>query len=68
MSLNVRKKRAYTDVKYDWMHKTFDISAISFHRMMQTMYKMDAINDWGSIVGLTYIAAIIMKWQNPKLY
>ena len=57
MSLNVRKKRAYTDVKYDWMHKTFDISAISFHRMMQTMYKMDAINDWGSIVGLTYIAA-----------
>ncbi len=57
MSLNVRKKRSYTDVKYDWMHKTFDISAISFHRMMQTMYKMDAINDWGSIVGLTYIAA-----------
>lgn len=57
MSLNVRKKRAYTDIKYDWMQKTFDISAISFHRMMQTMYKMDAINDWGSIVGLTYIAA-----------
>jgi len=57
MSLNVRKKRAYTDIKYDWMHKTFDISAISFHRMMQTIYKMDAINDWGSIVALTYIAA-----------
>ena len=57
MSLNVRKKRAYTDIKYEWMQKTFDISAISFHRMMQTMYKMDAINDWGSIVGLTYIAA-----------
>lgn len=57
MSLNVRKKRTYTDIKYEWMQKTFDISAISFHRMMQTMYKMDAINDWGSIVGLTYIAA-----------
>ena len=57
MSLNVRKKRDYTNIKYDWMQKTFDISAISFHRMMQTMLKLDAINDWGSIVALTYIAA-----------
>jgi len=57
MSLNVRKKRAYTNIKYDWMQKTFDISAISFHRMMQTMLKMDAINDGGSILALTYIAA-----------
>lgn len=57
MSLNVRKKRTYTNIKYDWMQKTFDISAISFHRMMQTMLKMDAINDWGSILALTYIAA-----------
>jgi len=57
MSLNVRKKREYTNIKYEWMQKTFDISAISFHRMMQTMLKMDAINDWGSILALTYIAA-----------
>ena len=57
MSLNVRKKRDYTNINYDWMHKTFDISAMSFHRMMQTIWKMDAINDWGSILGLTYIAA-----------
>lgn len=57
MSLNVRKNRAYTDINYDWMHKTFDISAISFHRMMQTIWKLDAINDWGSILALTYIAA-----------
>ena len=57
MSINVRKKRAYTDINYDWMHKTFDISAMSFHRVMQTAYKMDAINDWGSIVALTYIAS-----------
>ncbi|MEM1323282.1 MAG: SDR family oxidoreductase [Bacteroidota bacterium] len=57
MSLNVRKKREYTNIKYDWMQKTFDISAISFHRMMQTMLKLDAINDWGSILALTYIAA-----------
>jgi len=57
MSLNVRKKRAYTNLKYDWMHKTLDISAISFHRLMQTLWQKDAMNDWGSIMGLTYIAA-----------
>lgn len=57
MSLNVRKKRTYTNLKYDWMQKTFDISAISFHKVMQTLYQNDAMNDWGSILGLTYIAA-----------
>lgn len=57
MSLNVRKKRAYTDIKYEWMQKTFDISAISFHKFMQCAYKKDAVKEWGSIVGLTYIAA-----------
>lgn len=57
MSLNVRKKKAYTDINYDWMHKTFDISAISFHRVMQLLYKKDAMKDWGSIVALTYMAA-----------
>ena len=57
MSLNVRKKREYTNVKHEWMQKTFDISAISFHRMMQTLYQKDAMSDWGSILGLSYIAA-----------
>ena len=57
MSLNVRKKRAYTDINYDFMHTTFDISAMSFHRLMQTLYKHDAMNEWGSICALTYIAA-----------
>lgn len=57
MSLNVRKGRAYTDIKHDWMLKTFDISAISFHKVMQVAYNMDAMNDWGSIVALTYMAA-----------
>ncbi len=57
MSLNVRKKRAYTNLKYEWMQKTFDISAISFHKLMQTCYEKNAINDWGSVLGLTYIAA-----------
>lgn len=57
MSLNVRKKRDYTNIKYDWMQKTFDISAISFHKLMQCAYEKDAMNEWGSIVALTYIAA-----------
>ncbi|MBK8966973.1 MAG: SDR family oxidoreductase [Saprospiraceae bacterium] len=57
MSVNVRKGKPYTDLNYDWMQKTFDVSAISFHKTMQTLWKLDAISDWGSIVGLTYIAA-----------
>jgi enoyl-[acyl-carrier protein] reductase I len=57
MSLNVRKGKPYTDLNYEWMHKTFDISAISFHKLMQSLYQQDAMNDWGSIVALTYIAA-----------
>ncbi|MEQ8704095.1 MAG: SDR family oxidoreductase [Phaeodactylibacter sp.] len=57
MSLNVRKKREYTDLKYEWMQKTLDISAISFHKVMQQLYKMDAMSDWGSILALSYIAA-----------
>lgn len=57
MSVNVRKKRTYTDLKYDWMQKTFDVSAISFHKVMQSLWKLDAMNEWGSILGLTYIAA-----------
>lgn len=57
MSLNVRKKNAYTDLNYEFMHKTFDISAISFHRLMQILMKKDAMKEWGSIVALTYIAA-----------
>lgn len=57
MSVNVRKGKSYTDLNYEWMQKTLDVSAISFHKLMQTMWKMDAISDWGSVVALTYIAA-----------
>ena len=57
MSVNVRKKKDYTDLNYDWMQKTFDVSAISFHKMMQVLYKLDAMNEWGSILALSYIAA-----------
>lgn len=57
MSLNVRKKIPYTELNYDFMHTTMDISAISFHRLMQVLWKNDAVNEWGSILALTYIAA-----------
>lgn len=57
MSLNVRKGRDYTDLKHDWTLKTFDISALSFHRMMQLLFQKDLMKDWGSILALSYIAA-----------
>lgn len=57
MSLNIRKNKPYTQSNYDFMHKTFDISAISFHRLLQVCMEKDAINDWGSVLALTYIAA-----------
>jgi len=57
MSMNVRKGRNYDDLNYDYYHKTLDVSAISFHKMLQVARKLDAINDWGSVVALSYVAA-----------
>lgn len=57
MSPNVRKGKEYTDTNYDFFHKTLDISALSLHRVLQAAKKLDAMNDWGSVVALSYIAA-----------
>jgi enoyl-[acyl-carrier protein] reductase I len=57
MSVNVRKGKAYTDQKYEWTQKGWDVSALSFHKTMQVLYKKDAMDEWGSIVALTYMAA-----------
>jgi len=57
MSVNVRKKRHYTDLNYNYSEKGWDVSALSFHKVMQTLYKKDAMTEWGSIVALTYMAA-----------
>ncbi|MCF8224006.1 MAG: SDR family oxidoreductase [Bacteroidales bacterium] len=57
MSPNVRKGIPYTDINYPNFSKTLDISALSFHKILQTAYHMDAINEWGSVVALTYVAA-----------
>lgn len=57
MSPNVRKKRTYDDLDYDLLSKTLDVSAISFHKMLQVAKKQEAIAEYGSIVALTYVAA-----------
>lgn len=57
MSMNIRKNNPYTKLNHELEYKTLDISALSLHRVCQTAYEMDAMAEWGSIVGLTYIAA-----------
>ncbi len=57
MSPNVRKGLHYTDLDYNYMMKTLDVSAVSLHKVLQTAIKLDAINKWGSVVALSYIAA-----------
>ncbi|MFM7327799.1 MAG: enoyl-ACP reductase [Bacteroidota bacterium] len=57
MSPNVRKDKPYGDINYEWFLKTLDISGLSFHKVLQTAEKTDAMNEWGSVVGLSYIAA-----------
>ena len=57
MSPNVRKSIPYTETNYDNFLKTLDISALSLHKVLQTAMKMDALNEWASVVALTYIAA-----------
>lgn len=57
MSPNVRKKRSYDDLNYDFYHQTIDISAMSFHKVLQVCRKKDALNEWASVVALSYIAA-----------
>lgn len=57
MSPNVRKGLEYDDLNYDYFLKTLDISALSFHKILLTARKLDAINEWGSVVALSYVAA-----------
>lgn len=57
MSPNIRKGRSYGELNYDWFQKSLDVSALSFHKMMHVAEKQDALSEWGSVVGLSYIAA-----------
>ncbi|NJL12281.1 MAG: SDR family oxidoreductase [Microscillaceae bacterium] len=57
MSPNVRKGREYGDLKYEWFLQSLDISALSFHKMLQVAEKKEVLNEWASVVALSYIAA-----------
>ena len=57
MGLNVRKGRAYEELKYEWFQKTLDISAVSLHRMVSAGLRGDAIADGASVVAMSYIGA-----------
>ena len=57
MSPNVRKKKHYTSLNHEWYKQTLDVSGSSFHKVLQTAYEQDALNEWGSCLALTYIAA-----------
>ncbi|MGL5113011.1 MAG: enoyl-ACP reductase FabI [Flavobacterium sp.] len=57
MSVNVRKGHHYTNQNYDFTEKGWNVSAVSFHKVLQVLYKKEAMNEWGSIVALSYMAA-----------
>lgn len=57
MSHNLRRGKEYVDSDYGYFHKTLDVSAMSLHRVLKTAYHKDAINEWGSVVALSFIAA-----------
>ena len=57
MSMNVRKGLKYDELNYNYLQKTLDISAVSFHKVLQTAKRLDAINEWGSVLALSYVAA-----------
>lgn len=57
MSVNVRKGNHYTNQNYEFTQKGWDVSAVSFHKVMQVLYKKDAMSEWGSIIALSYMAA-----------
>lgn len=57
MSINIRKNIPYTESNYDYYLKALDISGLSFHKVLQTCWKLDAIKEWGSVLALTHIAA-----------
>ena len=57
MSVNVRKGKKYYDQNHEWTIKGYDVSSLSFHKTLQVAWELDALNEWGSVLGLSYIAA-----------
>ncbi|TVR14685.1 MAG: enoyl-ACP reductase [Balneolaceae bacterium] len=57
MSPNIRKKKEYNDLNYNWFNQSLDISAISLHKILNYAEKTGVINDGASVVALSYIGA-----------
>lgn len=57
MSVNIRKNIPYTELNYDFYQKGIDVSALTLHKMLAVAHKLDALNQYASVVALTYIAA-----------
>ena len=57
MSVNVRKGKQYYDMNYDWTQKGMDVSAMSFHKTIKAAFDIDALNEYASIIALSYVAA-----------
>lgn len=57
MSPNIRKKKEYTDLNYNWYQQSLDISAISLHRVLHHADEAGILNDGGSVIALSYIGA-----------
>ena len=45
MSINVRKGKPYYEQNYDWTIKGYDVSAMSFHKTLQTAWELDALKN-----------------------
>lgn len=57
MSPNVRKGIHYTELNYEYFMKTLDISAMSLHKVLATCKKLDALNEYASVIALSYIGS-----------
>lgn len=57
MSVNIRKNIPYTELNYDFYQKGIDVSALTLHKMLAVAHKLDALNQYASVVALSYIAA-----------
>ena len=57
MSVNVRKGKEYYDMNYDWTQKGMDVSAVSFHKTIKAAFDLDALNEYASVIALSYVAA-----------
>ncbi len=57
MSYNIRKKNEYTHLDYELYLRTLEVSAFSLHKILQSCYQKNALNDFASVVALSFMAS-----------